>query len=61
MNNTDNISCTAAETIHNIHGKQIKIVSLTPDITMSAEQKSRISQELYSVFGKYSENSDVTA
>lgn len=61
MNNSDNINCTATETIHNIHGKQIKIVSLTPDITMSDEIKSRISQELYSVFGKYDDNSDVTA
>jgi len=50
----------AQESKCNLNGKTIKVVNLTPDASISDELRSRISEELYSVFSKYSGNTGRT-
>ena len=60
MNKTSNPNLTSHESSIKLNGKIIKVVNLTPDASISDELRSRISEELYSVFGKYSENTSRT-
>ncbi len=60
MNKTSNPNLTSQESSSKLNGKIIKVVNLTPDVSISDELRSRISEELYSVFGKYSGNTGRT-
>ncbi len=60
MNKTINQNMTSQESSSNLNGKTITVVNLTPDISISDELRSKVSEELYSVFGKYSRNTGRT-
>ncbi len=60
MNKTINQNMTSQESISKLNGKTITVVNLTPDISISDELRSKVSEELYSVFGKYSGNTGRT-